>query len=101
MLFALGNKFLNKNNKARRYLNELVLPFYILHQTIIIAIGFFVIPLNLAIFTTYIIILGSAFVATSLLLLIIREENTLRFLFGMRIKKEKAFVDSSIKEEKI
>jgi peptidoglycan/LPS O-acetylase OafA/YrhL len=90
VLFALGSKFLNKNNKARKYLNELVLPFYILHQTIIIVIGFFVIPLNLAIFVKYIIIVVSAFIATSLLLLVIREENTLRFLFGMRIKKEKS-----------
>ena len=90
VLFAMGSRFLNRNNNARRYLNELVLPFYILHQTIIIVIGFFVIPLNLAVFVKYIIIVVSAFVTTSLMLLIIREENTLRFLFGMRVKKEKS-----------
>ncbi len=91
-LFTLGSKFLNKNNKARKYLNELVLPFYILHQTLIIVIGFFIIPLDLQIITKYVIILVSAFVAASLLLLIIREVNTLRFLFGMRIRKEKGIL---------
>ena len=91
-LFTLGSKYLNKNNKARKYLNELVLPFYILHQTLILVIGFFVIPLDFLIITKYVIIGVSAFVAASLLLIVIREENTLRFLFGMRIKKEKSIL---------
>ena len=101
VLFAMGSKFLNKNNRARKYLNELVLPFYILHQTLIIVIGFFVVPLDLPIILEYIIILISAFVATSLLLVIIREENTLRFLFGMRIKKEKSILRFFRKTKKI
>jgi peptidoglycan/LPS O-acetylase OafA/YrhL len=90
VLFALGSKFMNKNNRARKYLNELVMPFYILHQTVIIVIGYFVVPLTLPIIVEYLIIFLSAFIVTALLVVVIREENTLRFLFGMRVKKEKS-----------
>jgi peptidoglycan/LPS O-acetylase OafA/YrhL len=88
ILYA-GEKYLNKESKARKFLNELVLPFYILHQTLLIVIGYFIIEFNIAIFWKYLIIISLSLVGILLLLLIIREVNSLRFLFGMRVKKEK------------
>ncbi|MHA2284203.1 MAG: acyltransferase family protein [Promethearchaeota archaeon] len=43
----LGNRYLNRDSKNRKFLNELVLPFYILHQTVLIVLGFFIIQLEL------------------------------------------------------
>jgi len=98
ILYA-GEKYLNKESKARKYLNELVLPFYILHQTLLIVIGFFIIGLNIAIIWKYLIIISSSSAGIFLLLIIIREFNSLRFLFGMRVKREKGLLRFLRKEK--
>jgi hypothetical protein len=90
LILWLGNRYLNKDSKNRKFLNELVLPFYILHQTVLIVLGFFIIQLELDILIKFLLILSSAFVSISILLLIIREENTLRFLFGMKMRENKS-----------
>ncbi|MFX1336812.1 MAG: acyltransferase [Promethearchaeota archaeon] len=90
IILFIGNKYLNKDSKSRKFLNELVLPFYILHQTILIIFGFFIIQLNVGILIKYMLIITSSFVCIFILLVIIREENTLRFLFGMRPIQEKS-----------
>ncbi len=92
LILNLGDKFLNKDSKARKFLNELVLPFYIIHFVVVGVIGYFVVMLDLSIFVKFLIILVSAFTANILLLLIIREFNTLRFISGMRVKKEKGIL---------
>lgn len=86
----LGYRYLNRDSKNRKFLNELVLPFYILHQTVLIVLGFFIIQLELDVLMKFLLILSSAFVSISILLLIIREENTLRFLFGMKMRENKS-----------
>lgn len=86
-LLALGSKFLDRNNKARKFLNELVLPFYVMHQTIIVVIAFFIVQLNMHFFAKYIILIITSFTACVILLLIIKYINPLRFIFGMRWKK--------------
>jgi glucans biosynthesis protein C len=84
-IFSLGVTFLNFNNNILSYCNEAVLPFYILHQTIILTVGFFVIQWNLNIMLKYIIISTSSF---ALIIIIyeffIRRFNIIRFLFGMK-----------------
>jgi hypothetical protein len=42
-LLGLGRRFLNVNNTFLSYVNQAVLPFYILHHTVIYIIGYFVI----------------------------------------------------------
>jgi glucans biosynthesis protein C len=84
-IFSIGVTFLNFNNNILSYCNEAVLPFYILHQTIILIVGFFVIQWNLNIMLKYIIISTSSF---ALIIIIyeffIRRFNIIRFLFGMK-----------------
>jgi hypothetical protein len=40
---GLSGRFLRFNNNALPYANEAVLPFYILHQTVIVIIGYLII----------------------------------------------------------
>ncbi len=87
LLLGLGSKYFNKNNRARKFLNELVLPFYILHQTVLLVVGYLVIPLALSAFVKYILIFIASLIVISILLLIIKYINPLRFLFGMHWKK--------------
>jgi glucan biosynthesis protein C len=88
-VFSIGTKFLNFNNKILSYCNEAVLPFYILHQTIILTIGFFIIQWNLNIMLKYLIISTSSFALIMVIYeLLIRRFNITRFLFGMKAQEQ-------------
>jgi hypothetical protein len=89
-ILFLGRKFLSFNHKFLGFSNELVLPFYILHQTAIVAVAFFVVGMTTIVMVKYLIIAFAAFAIISLLLIPIRQINVLRFLFGMRPKKKSA-----------
>ena len=88
-LLGLGSRYLNFNNRFLGYATEAILPFYILHQTIILIIGFFVVQWSLSIAPKYFIISTTSFVVIMALYeLLVRRINVLRFLFGMRLKKK-------------
>lgn len=92
-ILSLGMKYLNFNNKALAYGNEAVLPFYILHEPIVVLVGWFVISWNLAIISKLLIIIPASFAVSMILYdLIIRRLNVVRFLFGMRPKKKQPAV---------
>lgn len=88
-ILGFGSRFLNFNNRFLGYANEAVLPFYILHQTIIQIVGFFVIQWSVGIAPKYFIIVTTSFIAIMAIYeLLIKRMNILRFLFGMRQKKK-------------
>ena len=90
-ILGFGSRYLNFNNRFLGYASEGVLPFYILHQTVITIIGFYVIQWNLGIGSKYFIIATTSFIAIMAIYeLLVRRINVLRFLFGMRIKKPKS-----------
>ncbi|MFX1433220.1 MAG: acyltransferase family protein [Promethearchaeota archaeon] len=89
VILGLGSKHLNFNHKSRKFLNESVMPFYVLHQTVIVIIGFFVVQTSLIIILKYLIISIVSFAIIIALVFIIRRLNVLRFLFGMSFKKKK------------
>ena len=82
--FGLSQRKLNLKNKYLNSLNTGILPFYILHQTVIIVIGFYVVSLDLNILSKFSIILTTSLISTILLYQIIRRVNALRFVFGMK-----------------
>jgi len=91
-ILGFGSRYLNFNNRFLGYGNEAVLPFYILHQTIILIIGFFVVQWSMGIAPKYFIIASTSFVAIMVIYeLLVRRINILRFLFGMRLKGNHLF----------
>jgi glucans biosynthesis protein C len=91
-------RFLNFNNKFLSYANEAVLPFYILHQTLIVSIGFYVVQWNTNIGLKYLIVsIASFFTIMIIYELLVRRINVIRLLFGLRPlkKKEPIVVESS------
>ena len=85
---GIGSRFLNYSNRFLGYANEAVLPFYILHQPVILSIGYFVVQWTLPIIAKYFIIASTSFIAIMVLYeLLVRRINVLRFLFGMRPMK--------------
>ena len=91
LLFAilgLGSRFLNRNTRFLPYANEAVLPFYILHQTIIISIGYYVVQWEASIGLKYLTISTTSLIAILLIYeFLVRRINVVRFLFGMRLRK--------------
>jgi len=86
-LFWLGGRFLNFTNRFLAHVNDMVLPFYILHQTVIVIVAYFVVQTGLAIPLKYGITAVASFVViVALYELLVRRIGVLRFLFGMRKK---------------
>jgi glucans biosynthesis protein C len=84
---AIGyaKRYLNKKLPILNYLNEAVYPFYILHQTIIVIIAYYVVQCTEAVAVKFIFTFVIAFVVTVCIYhLFIRPYAVTRFLFGMK-----------------
>ena len=88
-ILGFGMQRLTARTPFLEYANEAVLPFYVLHQSVLIAIGFFVVQTAMPDLLKWAIIFASSF-ATILVLyeFAIRRVNVLRFLFGMKLVKK-------------
>jgi peptidoglycan/LPS O-acetylase OafA/YrhL len=90
MLF-IGMRFLDFTNKWLEYGQEAVLPFFVLHQPVIITIAFFVVQWNAGIPLKLVtVVLGSFVVTLGIYELIIRRVPLLRVLFGMKPAPKRA-----------
>ena len=72
-------------DKVERYANQAVLPFYLLHQTIIVIVGYYVVQWHTSAFLKFLMISSIALVSTLMLYeLLIKRTQLTRFLFGMK-----------------
>jgi glucan biosynthesis protein C len=86
-IIGVGSRYLTGTNKFLKYANSAVLPFYILHQTVIIVIGFYVVQWNAGVGIKYLTISAASFAVIMIIYeFLIKRVNVLRFLFGMRRK---------------
>ncbi len=84
-IIGYGQHHLNKSHKWLSIANEGLYPFYILHQTVIIAIGYYIVQLPWGIAAKYwTISFLTLFSCVGFYLLLIRPFNVMRFLFGMK-----------------
>ena len=84
-ILGFGSRYLQFNRPVLKYLNEAVLPFYMLHQTVIVVLAYSMIDLPLGIGAKYVILLVASFAAIAALYeLLIRRLVPLRVLFGMK-----------------
>jgi hypothetical protein len=84
VLIGYGRKYLSKPNSFINYLSKITLPYYILHQTVIIIIGFYVIQWELDTLTKFLIISTTALFITLILCVLVKTNNITRFIFGMK-----------------
>ncbi|MBS1681071.1 MAG: acyltransferase family protein [Bacteroidetes bacterium] len=87
-VIAFGQHYLNKPHPWLKYFNEGLYPFYILHQTVIIAIGYYICRLSWSMaakFWSISLLTGVSCILIYLLL--IRSNNVMRFFFGLKPKK--------------
>lgn len=80
-----GKQYLNRKHESLAYINQAAYPFYILHQTIIMFIVFYVVRWNEAVLTKYFFTaILSLLISLLMFHLVIRPYQITRFLFGMK-----------------
>jgi len=84
-----AQKNLNIDNKIRKHANEAIYPIYLLHQPIILIIGYYIKDWQIAILLKATFLIVTSLISILIFYLIIRELNVLRFIFGMHLKKKK------------
>jgi len=87
VILGLGSRKLNFNHERLKFLNEIVLPFYVIHQTVIVAIDYYVVALDAIVIVKFLLVVAIALPITLGLVMLVRTNNISRFLFGMRLKK--------------
>ncbi len=88
-VIAFGQHYLNKPHPWLKHFNEGLYPFYILHQTVIIAIGFYVCQWNRSIFAKFCTVSILTLVSCiAFYFALIRPFNAVRILFGMKWVKK-------------
>src|ERR1700761_1979585 len=100
-LVGYGKHYLNRKHVILNYLNQALYPFYILHQTVIVLIVYYIVQTpNESILSKYIYTVGITFFVTMLIYhLLIRPYALTRFLFGMKPKDKPKPVIEVEKEE--
>jgi len=78
------------------YTNEAVLPFYILHQTVILAVGYFVLQWAIPDVLEWAVVVVISFaIIMALYECLVRRFNLMRFLFGMKPLKKQPSTQTS------
>lgn len=96
-IFGFGMKRLNFQNKFLTYANEAVLPFYILHQTVLLCVGYFVVRWDIPDAVKFVLIFLSSFVSIMAVYeFLIRRWNVMRVLFGMKAKVKLQTANSKV-----
>ena len=89
-ILGFAKKHLNYSNRFLQYFNEAVYPYYILHQTVIVALGYYIVQWPVSITIKLIaLIISSIAMITCLYHFVIRPFVITRFLYGMKLKKKK------------
>jgi len=92
---GMGMAYLDVRKPILNYANEAVLPFYILHQSVLICVGYFAVQWGIPDLLRWVIILVVSFgVIMALYEYLVRRINVLRFLFGMKQQARRTAVMS-------
>jgi glucan biosynthesis protein C len=84
-IIAYGQHYLNRPHPWLKYVNEGLYPFYILHQTVIIAIGYYICQLNWSIAVKFFAVSFLTLISCILIYLaIIRTNRIGRLFFGLK-----------------
>jgi len=85
--WGIGIGLVNFTNGLIRYANDAVLPVYILHQTLIVVIGYYVIQWDIPVVAKYFFVVAAVFLSSLVIYEVVRRINATRFLFGIKVRK--------------
>ncbi|MHB1405223.1 MAG: acyltransferase family protein [Desulfitobacteriaceae bacterium] len=98
VILGYGKRYLSIGGKWLSYLNQAAFPVYIIHQTVLLIIGFFVLRLGLPIGWEYVLITSLSFLSClGVYELLIRRNVLSRWLFGVKVKTSPQNTNGTIK----
>lgn len=78
-------RYLNFNNAILQYTNKAVYPFYILHQTVMIVIGYYIIKVDAGIALKYsLVVIGTYFFTMLIYEFVVRRVKIMWMFFGVK-----------------
>jgi glucan biosynthesis protein C len=84
-ILGYAKRWLNRPSRVLSYANEGIYPYYILHQTVIVVLAYYVIPLQDGVFAKFLFLSLLSLVLTAALYeVFVRPFNTMRFLMGVK-----------------
>lgn len=83
-MLGLGKRFLDHDWKFTRHFVKAEFPMYLFHQTVVVVMGYLLIPRVKSVYMQYFLIIVSSFIITYLLYLICRRFKVTRFLFAIK-----------------
>jgi glucans biosynthesis protein C len=90
-LLGAGKALLSGPIRGLRYASEASYPFYVLHQTVIVAVAYVVVGWDLGVWPKFATVCLAAFALTLLLYeVLVRRTNATRFVFGMKPRRPQA-----------
>lgn len=99
LLLSLARSHLNVKTRLLQYANEASYPFYILHQTVVVMIGFHVVQWNTGILEKFIVISTGSLIGTlGLYEGLVRRINFTRFCLGLKPIQPQKTTDQSIQK---
>ncbi len=100
VLLGFGMKRLDFSTPFLSYANEAVMPFYVLHQTVLLVVGYFVTRWQIPDALKFLVILVVSFIFIMVVYeFLIRRINLLRVLFGMKARIRKQLPATETKTE--
>jgi len=83
-MLGVGRRYLDRPSRALAYNAESSYPVYLLHQTVIVVLGFYLVQIPVAWPLQWLLLLCASVAITFALYEMVRRGNVLRFCFGMR-----------------
>ena len=85
-MLGAGRRYLDRPSQSLSYLAEASYPVYILHQTAIVVLAWFVVSAPIGGAVQWVVILVASVAASFAIYEVVRRVGPLRYLFGMRPK---------------
>jgi glucans biosynthesis protein C len=96
-IFYLGEKYFTTPKKGLRYLSQAAMPFYVLHQPIIVGIGFYMYQLSWSKSSKLLLLTLMSFIIIMLIYhFVIQHISILRVVFGIKGKRKKVTRDLDV-----
>jgi glucans biosynthesis protein C len=84
-ILGFGMTHLTFNTPFLKYANQAVLPFYVMHQTVLLVIGYFIVQWAIPDLVKFLLIAAGSFgIIMSLYEYLVRRVDIMRILFGMK-----------------
>jgi hypothetical protein len=83
--------YLSKGNRVLTYANQAAYPYYVLHQTVIVVLGFYIVQWDMPVALKYLgLVVGALVVTLGLYDVLVRRILPIRVLMGVKVKSSQA-----------